>query len=69
MANPGIVVANSTPLINFAEIDRLELLHALFGELLIPVAVVAEPAIHRNRGMSAACEAAASHPRGCPALE
>ena len=42
MANPGIVVANTTPLINFAEIDRLELLQALFGELLVPVAVVTE---------------------------
>jgi predicted nucleic acid-binding protein len=42
MAHPGIVVANTTPLINFAEIDRLELLHSLFGELLVPVAVVAE---------------------------
>ena len=42
MANPGIVLANTTPLINFAEIDRLELLEAMFGELLVPVAVVTE---------------------------
>ncbi len=42
MGHSGSVIANTTPLINFAEIDRLELLEALFGELLVPVAVVTE---------------------------
>ena len=33
------IVSNSTPLINFATIDRMDILHDLFGELLIPEAV------------------------------
>lgn len=34
-----IVVSNSTPLINFATIDRMDILHALYGNMLIPEAV------------------------------
>ena len=70
MGHPGIVVANTTPLIDFAEIDRLELLQALFGELLVRGARcrrISRSAIHRNRGMFTSCEAAASDRRGCPA--
>ncbi len=60
MGHPGIVVANTTPLINFAEIDRLELLHALFGELLVPVAVVAE--LQAKGGLFAKAAAASQAP-------
>ena len=37
-----IVVSNSTPIINFATIDRMDILHALYGQLLIPDAVWGE---------------------------
>src|SRR3712207_6178213 len=33
------VVSNSSPLILFARIDRLDLLHEVFGEILVPEAV------------------------------
>ena len=36
------VVANTTPLIALAEIDQLELLHKLYGVILIPEAVMEE---------------------------
>ena len=36
------VVANTTPLIAFAKVDRLDILHRLYGELLIPEAVLSE---------------------------
>lgn len=42
MAGQRLVIANTTPLINFAEIDRLELLRDLFGELTVPPCVVEE---------------------------
>jgi predicted nucleic acid-binding protein len=42
MASPRIVIANTTPLVNFAEIDRLGLLRQLFQEIVVPKAVVAE---------------------------
>lgn len=35
----GLIITNTTPLINFAEIGRMDLLEALFGSLLIPPAV------------------------------
>lgn len=38
MAGP-LVISNTTPLINFAEIGRLDVLLALFGPLMIPPAV------------------------------
>ena len=34
-----MIVSNSTPLINFAAIDRLDILEALFTKLIIPPAV------------------------------
>ena len=37
-----IVVSDSTPLISLMKADRLELLHLLFGEILIPDAVFDE---------------------------
>lgn len=39
---PIKVVANSTPLIALARVNRFELLRELFGELLIPQAVYSE---------------------------
>ena len=42
MAGQGVVIANTTPLINFAQIGRLELLRQLFGEVVIPPAIVDE---------------------------
>lgn len=37
-----LIISNTTPLINFAEIGRMDLLHALYGTLVIPPAVVDE---------------------------
>ena len=37
-----IVIVNATPIISLALIDQLPLLHALYGEILIPPAVQAE---------------------------
>lgn len=37
-----LIISNTTPLINFAEIGRMDLLEALFGSLVIPPAVVGE---------------------------
>ena len=37
-----LIISNTTPLLNFAEIGRMELLVALFGKLVIPPAVAAE---------------------------
>ncbi len=42
MASRRIVIANTTPLINFAEIGSIRLLRDLFGEVVVPEAVVAE---------------------------
>lgn len=42
MASRRVVIANTTPLVNFAEIDRLGLLRDLFREIVVPKAVVAE---------------------------
>lgn len=36
------VIANTTPLIALANIDRLELLHELYGTIIVPQAVVDE---------------------------
>jgi predicted nucleic acid-binding protein len=38
----GPVISNASPLISLASIGRLELLHAVFGKVLIPPAVEAE---------------------------
>lgn len=37
-----LIISNTTPLINFAEIGRMDLLEALFGSLVIPPAVASE---------------------------
>ncbi len=42
MAGQRLVIANTTPLINFAEIGRLGLLRDLFGEIAVPQCVVEE---------------------------
>ena len=47
------VIANTTPLIALANIDRLELLHELYGTIIVPQAVIdemiREPARQRVR--------------------
>ena len=42
MASQRVVIVNTSPLINFAQIDRLDLLSDLFGEITVPPAVIAE---------------------------
>ena len=37
-----IVVADTTPIISFAKINRFDILHRIFGEILLPEAVYAE---------------------------
>ena len=37
-----LIISNTTPLINFAEIGRMDVLEALFGSIAIPSAVVNE---------------------------
>ncbi len=38
----ALIISNTTPLINFAEIGRMDVLEALFGTITIPPAVAAE---------------------------
>ena len=59
MASQSLVIANTTPLINFAEIGRLELLRDLFGEVAVPPAVMEELQAKRDQFPAAAgvCEA------------
>ena len=38
----SLIISNTTPLINFAEIGRMDVLEALFGSLTIPPAVLDE---------------------------
>jgi predicted nucleic acid-binding protein len=38
----ALIISNTTPLINFAEIGRMDVLEALFGIITIPPAVAAE---------------------------
>lgn len=42
MASSSTVITNTTPLINFAEIGRLDLMQELFREVTVPPAVIAE---------------------------
>jgi predicted nucleic acid-binding protein len=42
MAGKGLTVSNTTPVINLAEIDRLDVLDRLFGEVVLPPVVVDE---------------------------
>jgi predicted nucleic acid-binding protein len=51
------IVSNSSPLILYAKIGRLELLHELFSEILIPPAVHEEIVI-RGRGRAGASDVA-----------
>ena len=55
-----MIVSNSTPLINFAAINRLDILEQLFGTVVIPPAVTYEvlEGSHRYPSMSAIREAA-----------
>ena len=47
------VVSNSTALINFASIDRLDILRALFKELTVPESVWDETVVKASRYVSA----------------
>jgi predicted nucleic acid-binding protein len=38
----GPVILNNTPLVAFWVLGQLELLHSLYGEVLVPTAVLAE---------------------------
>ena len=42
MAQAGLIVSNTTPIINLAEIGRLDVLEFLFGKVVVPPAVVSE---------------------------
>jgi len=56
-----IVVSDSSPLIGLAQIQRLELLQCLFGEIFIPQAVYKEVVIAgRKKGMAAQAVSAAA---------
>lgn len=57
MTTFGQVVADSGPLIVFARVGRLDLLHQVVGELIIPEAVYQEVAI-RGEGRPGAAEVA-----------
>jgi len=65
MAGQRLVIANTTPLINFAEIGRLELLRDLFGEIFVPPSVVEELEAKRDLFAAAAmaCRAPFIHVR------
>ncbi len=54
-----MIVSNSTPLINFAAINRLDILERLFGTVVIPPAVAYEvlEGSHQHPSMSAVREA------------
>ena len=60
-----IVISNTTPIIALALVQRLDLLHALYGEVLIPPAVAAELRAGGERA-GAAELAAATHIRTVP---
>jgi predicted nucleic acid-binding protein len=63
----GIVVADATPLIGLARIDRLDLLHVLFGTVAIPTSVLSELRVSSDRpgsrALTAALAAGAIEPR------
>lgn len=42
MESPPIVICNTTPVINFAEIGRMDVLERLFGKIVLPSAVTEE---------------------------
>lgn len=45
-----MIISNATPLIAFARIDQLSLLHRIFGTLIIPTAVAREIAAYQSAG-------------------
>lgn len=49
------VIVNTTPIIALAEIDRLDLLHKLYGEITIPNAVFEEILSEPAKSMVTAC--------------
>ena len=49
MAVQPLVISNTTPMINFAEIGRMDVLQQLFGEIVIPPAVADE--LHEKRDL------------------
>jgi len=54
----GIVVADASPLIGLARIDRLDLLHVLYGTVVIPMSVLSELRVSSDRPGSLALTAA-----------
>lgn len=56
-----MTICNTTPLINFAALGRIDLLESLFGEIWIPPAVKAESLSKRSM-FPAAAPAADKHP-------
>lgn len=54
MESPPLVICNTTPVINFAETGRLDVLAELFGEVVLPRAVVQELTAKRHRFPAAA---------------
>ena len=59
MAEGRLIVSNTTPIINLAEIGRLDVLQGLFGKVVVPPAVVnellAKRALFPNAADAATC--------------
>ncbi|MGH1394426.1 MAG: DUF3368 domain-containing protein, partial [Trichormus sp.] len=55
-----IVICNATPLINFAAINRLDILEAVFSQILIPQAVYHETTVTGFPGSEFVLQAIAS---------
>lgn len=55
-----LVVSNTSPILNLAIVDQLELIHQQFGEILIPNAVLEELKVNEERPGSQAIRAAIS---------
>ena len=60
MGSGRVVICNTSPLINFAQIDRLDLLGDLFGEITVPPAVLDE--LRAKRDIFPKATAAADSP-------
>jgi hypothetical protein len=54
------VVSNTSPILNLAIVDRLELLHRQFSEIIIPNAVLEELKVNEERPGSQAIREAIS---------
>lgn len=61
MAGRALTICNTTPLINLASIGRVDLLESLFGEVIIPPAVMVE-LLAKESIFPAAASAARHHP-------